>query len=223
MVLAAAYAMDEKLPYLGICLGLQVALIAAARRAGIAEANSTEFDVDTKEPVISTMEDQKGKEATGGTMRLGDYATFVQKGTLAESVYKDKLENPDKFSFDAMQGGDEQRTESYAGTMKGAAQNSTQQSAKSVGGELGLSELQANTAGVVWERHRHRYECNNDYRDQYESWGIRIAGLSPDGNLVEMIDAPGHPFFLAAQSHPEFDSRPGKPWPFFNGFIASLK
>ncbi len=166
MIIAATYAMREKIPYLGICLGLQVAVIAAARGAGVVAANSTEFDVGTKEPVISTMEDQKGKEATGGTMRLGDYETIIQKDTLAEKVYG---------------------------------------------------------ANSVFERHRHRYECNNDYRDQYESWGIRIAGLSPDGNLVEMIDAPGHPFFLAAQSHPEFDSRPGKPWPFFNGFIASLK
>ena len=166
MIIAADYALELKLPYLGICLGLQVAVIAAARRAGVDGANSTEFDADTKHPVISTMEDQKGKEATGGTMRLGNYTTDITPGTLAHRVY----------------GSDS-----------------------------------------VDERHRHRYECNNEYLDQYESWGIRVAGTSNRAELVEMIDAVDHPFFLAAQSHPEFDSRPGKPWPFFVGFIQSLK
>jgi CTP synthase len=166
MITAASYALETKLPYIGICLGLQVAVIAAARRAGLTNANSTEFDENTPESVISTMEDQKGKEATGGTMRLGNYETIIQPGTLAQRVYK---------------------------------------------------------VTFVFERHRHRYECNNAYRDQYASWGIRVAGLSPDGSLVEMIDAPDHPFFLSAQSHPEFNSRPGKPWPFFDGFVQSLK
>ncbi len=166
MVIAADYALKQKKPYLGICLGLQVAVIAAARAAGLTDANSTEIDSKTASPVISTMEDQKGKEATGGTMRLGNYEAIIQKGTTAADVYK---------------------------------------------------------ASSVQERHRHRYECNNDFRDSYEDWGIRVAGLSPDGSLVEMIDAIDHPFFLCSQAHPEFNSRPNRPWPFFKGFIEAAK
>lgn len=165
MVIAAQHALDTKLPYLGICLGLQVAVIAAARLSGLVQAGSTEFDAKVQDPVITTMEDQKGKEATGGTMRLGDHDELIVPGTLAEVIY----------------------------------------------GKT-----------TVTERHRHRYECNNDYRDQYESWGIRVAATSPDGELVEMIDAPDHPFFFAAQSHPEFSSRPNKPYPFFVAFIKSM-
>jgi CTP synthase len=111
------------------------------------------------------MEDQKGKEATGGTMRLGNYVCDIQPDTKIREVY-------------------------------------------------GVDR--------VTERHRHRYECNNDYRDRYQSWGIKIAGLSPDGKLVEMVEAIDHPFFVSAQSHPEFNSRPNKPYPFFPGFIGSL-
>ena len=165
MIIAAIHALDNKIPYLGICLGLQVAVIAAARRAGHEDAHSTEFNSDTSNPVISTMADQKGKEATGGTMRLGNFETHIQPATQAENTYKQ---------------------------------------------------------ASIEERHRHRYECNNDYRDQYESWGIRVAGVSPDGTLVEMIDAIDHPFFLCSQAHPEFDSRPNRPWPFFSGFVAAV-
>ncbi len=165
MVTAAEFALKTKKSYLGICLGMQVAVIAAARASGLSGANSTEFDANCSDPVITTMADQKGKEATGGTMRLGNYEATLQPGTTASKVYQ---------------------------------------------------------SDTVQERHRHRYECNNDYRDKYESWGIRIAGLSPDGNLVEMIDAIDHPFFLCSQAHPEFNSRPNKPWPFFSGFIKSI-
>jgi CTP synthase len=165
MIVAAQYALAEKLPYLGICLGLQVAVIAAARNAGIDQAHTTEIAPDTTTPVISTMEDQKEKLATGGTMRLGNYESMITPGTAAAGVYK---------------------------------------------------------ATSVLERHRHRYECNNTYRDQYEKWGIRVSGESPDGTLVEMIEAIDHPFFLSAQSHPEFNSRPNKPQPLFAGFIQSL-
>jgi CTP synthase len=161
MIVSAQYALKTKLPYLGICLGLQVGVIAAARNAGLKDAHTTEIDPNTKNPVISTMEDQKGKEATGGTMRLGNYVC----DTKIREVY-------------------------------------------------GVDR--------VTERHRHRYECNNDYRDRYQSWGIKIAGLSPDGKLVEMVEAIDHPFFVSAQSHPEFNSRPNKPYPFFAGFIGSL-
>jgi CTP synthase len=165
MIIAAQHALKTKMPYLGICLGLQVAVIAAARNAGLKDAHTTEINPDTTYPVISTMADQKGKEATGGTMRLGNYECCIEKDTKASEVY---------------------------GTTK------------------------------VYERHRHRYECNNEYRDSYESWGIKISGQSPDNKLVEMIEAIDHPFFLCAQSHPEFNSRPNKPYPFFKGFIKSL-
>jgi CTP synthase len=165
MIIAAQYALKTKLPYLGICLGLQVAVIAAARNAGLSAAHTTEIDPKSTSPVITTMEDQKDKLATGGTMRLGNYETVIQPGTLAEKVYN---------------------------------------------------------ANKSLERHRHRYECNNDFRSEYKKWGIRIAGLSPDENLVEMIEAINHPFFLCAQSHPEFNSRPNKPQPLFAGFINSL-
>jgi CTP synthase len=164
-IIAAQYALKAKFPYLGLCLGLQMAVIAAARNAGIADANTTELDPNTTNPVISTMEDQKGKEATGGTMRLGNYECVIKPGTLASVVYGKKS---------------------------------------------------------VLERHRHRYECNNEYVEDYESWGIQVAGTSPDGSLVEMIEAIDHPFFLSAQSHPEFSSRPNRPQPMFAGFIKSL-
>lgn len=163
-ILAATYAMDKKVPYLGLCLGLQVAIIAAARRAGLARANSTEFDPDTPDPVISTMAEQIGKENTGGTMRLGDYQAVLAKGSMSRKVY-----------------GQEEIT----------------------------------------ERHRHRYEANNAYRDRYESWGLQISGLSPDNNLVEMIEATYHPYFLATQAHPEFRSRPAKAHPLFDGLIKA--
>jgi CTP synthase len=165
-IVAATYALDTKKPYLGLCLGLQVAVIAAARRAGLADANSTEFTTKSTNPVIHTMADQKGKEATGGTMRLGNYPCVIVPGSLAELVY---------------------------GTNK------------------------------IAERHRHRYECNNDYRDRYESWGLKVVGTSPDNHLVEMIEAIDHPFFLASQFHPEFNSRPNKPQAMFAGFVKALK
>lgn len=166
-VLAATYALDNKVPYLGLCLGLQVGLIAAARRAGIKDANSTEFNPKTANPVVSTMAEQIGKENTGGTMRLGDYICVLEKGTLARKTY-------------------------------------------------GTTE--------VTERHRHRYEASNAYCDQYEKWGIKASGLSPDGKLVEMIEALNHPYFLATQAHPEFLSRPDHPHPMFEGLIkAAIK
>ncbi|HSX17159.1 MAG TPA: CTP synthase [Patescibacteria group bacterium] len=162
---AAQYCMKNKKPCLGLCYGLQMSVIAAARTAGYKDANTTEVDPDTTHPVIATMNDQKGKENTGGTMRLGDYPCVIAKDSKAAQVY-------------------------------------------------GTTE--------IVERHRHRYECNNDYRDQYESWGIRASGVSPDGHLVEMIEAIDHPFFMASQFHPEFKSRPNRPHPMFKGFISSL-
>lgn len=163
---AAMYALQNKLPYLGLCLGMQVAVIAAARLSGFSDANSTEFDPLGNMQVIHTMADQKGKEHTGGTMRLGDYPCMVARGSAAAKLY-------------------------------------------------GVAE--------IVERHRHRYECNNAFRDQYADWGILPVGLSPDKKLVEMIEASGHPFFIASQFHPEFKSRPNRPHPLFQGFVKALK
>ncbi len=163
---AAEYALQNKMPCLGLCYGLHMMLIGAARLAGHTDAHTTEVDPETKHAVISTMADQHGKENTGGTMRLGDYPCKLAKGSLAREVYD---------------GQDE-----------------------------------------IIERHRHRYECNNDFRDQYESWGVRASGLSPDGHLVEMIEGIDHPFYLSSQFHPEFKSRPNRAHPMFKGFIASL-
>jgi CTP synthase len=165
-ILSAQYALDSKIPYLGLCLGMQVGVIAAARRAGYEDANSTEFDPSSAHPVIATMDGQIGKEGTGGTMRLGDYPCVITSESLAAKSY-------------------------------------------------GIHE--------IFERHRHRYEANNKYRDEYEAWGIKASGQSPDGTLVEIIEAIDHPFFLASQFHPEFKSRPNRPHPMFQGFIKSLK
>jgi len=164
-IIAATYAMDNKVPYLGLCLGLQVGLIAAARRAGVKDANSTEFAPKTANPVVSTMAEQIGKENTGGTMRLGDYPCALVQGTISRRAY-----------------GQEN----------------------------------------IIERHRHRYEANNNYRDQYNKWGIKISGSSPDGQLVEMLEAIDHPYFVSTQAHPEFRSRPNQPHPLFVGLVRSI-
>jgi CTP synthase len=162
---AAQYALKHKLPYLGLCLGLQMAVIAAARNAGLEYANTFELDPDTDDLVITTMADQKDKHMTGGTMRLGDYDCTLAKGSLAAKVYA--------------------------------------------------------TTQIV-ERHRHRGECNNAYRDLYETWGIKASGINPDNDLVEVIEAVDHPFLLASQFHPEFKSRPNQPHPMFDGFVKAL-
>jgi CTP synthase len=164
-IMAAQHSLKSKLPFLGICLGLQMGVIAAARNYGLDDVTTAEVNADAKNVVIHTMADQHGKENTGGTMRLGDYPCVIAPDSLIAKLY---------------------------GTTK------------------------------ITERHRHRYECNNAYRDQYEAWGIRAAGLSPDEHLVEMIEGIDHPFFVASQFHPEFKSRPGKPHPMFDGFIKSL-
>lgn len=162
---AAQYALKHKKPYLGLCLGLQVGVIAAARNAGISDANSAEFDKNSKNLVIDTMDDQKGKEETGGSMRLGDYPCIIESGTLTAKLYREKK---------------------------------------------------------ILERHRHRYECSNEFRELYEKWGIKVSGHSPDKRLVEIIEAVDHPFFVASQFHPEFNSRPNRSHPMFDGFIKSL-
>lgn len=162
---AAQHSLSAKLPYLGLCLGLQMAVIAAARNGGIKDATSFELNPDSKNLLISTMADQVGKHMTGGTMRLGNYKCHLAKGSLAAKVY-------------------------------------------------GQSD--------VIERHRHRGECNNAYKDQYESWGIKASGINEENNLVEIIEGINHPFLLASQFHPEFKSRPNRPHPMFDGFIKAL-
>lgn len=164
-IAAAQYALKLKVPYLGLCLGLQMAVIAAARNAGVADATTFELDPNAKDLVINTMNDQKGKENTGGTMRLGNYDCHLEPDTLAAQVYD---------------------------------------------------------AADIVERHRHRGECNNAYRDQYESWGILVSGINQERDLVEIIEGIDHPFFLASQFHPEFKSRPTRAHPMFDGFIKSL-
>jgi CTP synthase len=162
---AATYAMDEKIPYLGLCYGLHMLMIAAARRAGLKDVNTTEINKSTANPVITTMAGQEGKESTGGTMRLGDYDCVFASDSLGAKVYGAKR---------------------------------------------------------VTERHRHRFEANPAYQDQYESWGIRASGINPDNHLVEVIEGIDHPFMLASQYHPEFKSRPNRAHPMFDGFIRSL-
>jgi len=162
---AAQYALKHKAPYLGLCLGLQMGVIAAARNAGLARATTFELDEASPDILINTMAGQQDKLMTGGTMRLGNYDCKLEKRSLAHKLYK--------------------------------------------------------TTNIV-ERHRHRGECDNTYRDRYESWGIRASGLNPDNDLVEVIEGVDHPFFLASQFHPEFKSRPDRPHPMFEGFIRSL-
>jgi len=166
MIRAAQYSADKDIPYLGICLGLQVAAIAAARSSGLKKANSLEFNSLTSDPVVHIMDDQVGKESTGGTMRLGNQTCKIKEGSLAEETY---------------------------GSLE------------------------------VVERHRHRYEVNNEYRSVIESAGLKITGTSPDDNLVEIVEMPGHKYFIATQAHPEFLSRPTRPHPLFAGLIKAAK
>ena len=162
---AARFAREHKVPYLGLCLGMQVATIEFARDVcGLADANSTEFNKDTKEPVISLLEEQRGVKNKGASMRLGTWPTKISPGTLAEKIY-------------------------------------------------GASD--------VLERHRHRYEFNMKYREQMQAKGFTISGTSPDGSLAELVELRDHPFFLACQYHPEFQSKPNNPHPLFTGFVQA--
>ena len=165
MILAAQYAREKGIPYLGICLGMQIAVIEFARHAaGWADAHSAEFSAVTAHPVIDLMPDQVGVTAKGGTMRLGKYPCVLAEGTKAREAYGQR---------------------------------------------------------EIWERHRHRYECSNVFRPELEAVGLRVAGTSPDGRLVEMVEIPDHPWFVGYQFHPEFKSRPDRPHPLFRGFVAA--
>lgn len=165
-VAAAAYALEHNKPYLGICLGLQVAVVAAARKAGLKDANSTEFEPDTEQNVVYIMEGQAGKESTGGTLRLGDYPAKLKDGSKVAELY-----------------GSED----------------------------------------VIERHRHRYEVNQKFTEEIKKGGLEISGTSPDGKLVEFVEAKDHLYFVATQAHPEFKSRPSRPHPLFVGLIKAAK
>jgi CTP synthase len=162
---AIRYARENGVPYLGLCLGLQTAVIEFGRNVcGLEGAHSTEFNEKTPHPLIIKMKDQEYKTNLGGTMRLGAYPCAVTPGTLAERLY-------------------------------------------------GATEIS--------ERHRHRYEVNNKYREQLAQCGLVFCGTSPQGDLVEMVELPEHPFFIASQFHPEFKSRPNRPHPLFRGLIGA--
>ena len=165
MILAVEYARTKKIPFLGICLGMQVAVIEFARNVlMLKDADSSEFTNNTKNPVIHLLPEQVGVEDLGGTLRLGSYPCILDKNT---KIYK----------------------------------------------LFGKEEIN--------ERHRHRYEVNNDYREEYIKNGLLLAGQSPNKNIVEMIELKNHPFFVATQSHPELKSRPNRPHPLFSGFIQA--
>jgi CTP synthase len=168
---ALRFARENKIPTLGLCLGLQCMVIEYSRNiAGIKDANSAEFDEKTSNPVISTMADQtdvvSGERDMGGTMRLGMYPAALKAGSTAERVYGSNL---------------------------------------------------------VEERHRHRYEVNNEYREQLEAVGLSFSGTSPDGRLVEYVELPTdvHPYYIGTQAHPELRSRPTRAHPLFKGLIEA--
>ena len=162
---AARFARENNVPYLGLCLGMQVATIEFARNVcGLEKANSTEFDENAADPVICLLDEQRDVKTKGASMRLGTWPTKIAKGTVAEKIYGD---------------------------------------------------------GEVLERHRHRYEFNMKYRERMGEKGFTISGTSPDGALAELIELRDHPYFLACQYHPEFQSKPNKPHPLFKGFIQA--
>ncbi len=164
-ITAIHYARTHKIPFLGLCLGMQLAIVEYARNvAGLEDAHSIELDPQTPHPVIALLPDQNGVEDIGGTLRLGAYPCVLDKHSKAYRLY-------------------------------------------------GQEE--------IYERHRHRYEVNNDYRKVLEDNGMLLSGLSPDGRVVEMVELKDHPFFIATQAHPELKSRPNRPHPLFKGFVEA--
>ena len=159
------YVRENNIPFLGICLGMQMAVVEFARNVlGIKDANSAELEETAKNPVIHIMEEQETIEKKGGTMRLGAYPCILKEGTLAKKIYEEE---------------------------------------------------------EISERHRHRYEYNNEYREKLEKAGLKVSGTSPDGLLVEIVEIEKHPYFIAGQFHPELKSRPNKPAPLFVGLIKA--
>jgi len=167
MILAAQYAREKQLPYFGICLGMQIAVIEFARNvAGKMEAHSTEFVEDTTHPVIHLMEEQQKVSSKGATMRLGAYPCILQEGSRVQVAYGKKK---------------------------------------------------------IMERHRHRYEANNQYREEFSGLGLLPVGLSPDGSLLEMVEIKNHPWYVGTQFHPELKSRPNGTHPLFYGFVKAAR
>ncbi len=165
MLCAIQYARVQNIPFLGLCLGMQLSIVEFARHVLLfADAHSAEFDPVSSHPVIHLMPEQDGVEDIGGTLRLGSYPCLLDRSSKAYTLY-----------------GRERIT----------------------------------------ERHRHRYEVNNDYREQLVKKGMKLSGISPDGRIVEMIEIPSHPWFVATQAHPEFKSRPNRPHPLFQGFVEA--
>ena len=162
---AARHAREGAVPYLGLCLGLQCAVVEFSRNVlGYRDAHSSEFDPTSRHPVIDLMEDQADVEDMGGTMRLGIYPAKLADGSLAARLYGEQ---------------------------------------------------------VIYERHRHRWEVNNRYRRELAEAGLSMSGVSPDDRLVEIVEIPDHPYFIASQFHPEFKSRPDAPHPLFSGFVQA--
>ena len=167
MIETVKYVRENNIPFLGICLGMQMAVVEFARDVlGIEDADSEEFNKETPNQIIHIMEEQKKIDTKGGTMRLGADPCVIKEGTLAEKLY-------------------------------------------------GATEIS--------ERHRHRFEYNNDYRERLEKAGLEVSGTSPDGLLVEMVEIPEHPYFIAGQFHPELKSRPNRPAPLFVGLVKAAK
>ena len=165
MLHAIRYARENKVPYLGLCLGMQLSIVEFARNViGYNDAHSIELNPSTTHPVIALMPDQNDVEDIGGTLRLGSYPCVLDKNSKAFQLYGEE---------------------------------------------------------TIHERHRHRYEVNNDYRAVLTEHGMKLSGLSPDGRIIEMCELPEHPFFVATQAHPELKSRPNRPHPLFRGFIAA--
>ena len=164
-ILTVRYARTKGIPFLGLCLGMQLAIVEFARNVvGYPDAHSIELNPETGHPVIALMPDQNGVTDIGGTLRLGSYPCVLDENSIAYELYNAK---------------------------------------------------------TIYERHRHRYEVNNDYRGVLQQNGLKLSGLSPDGRIVEMIELPGHPWFVATQAHPELKSRPNRPHPLFRGFIQA--
>lgn len=167
-IISIEYARTKNVPFLGLCLGMQLSIVEFARHVlGFADAHSIELNPSTTHPVINLMPDQNGIEDIGGTLRLGSYPCVLDKTSKAFEIY----------------GGEE----------------------------------------TIHERHRHRYEVNNDYRTALSENGMKLSGMSPDGRIIEMIEITNHPWFIATQAHPELKSRPNKPHPLFKGFIGAVK